>query len=95
MNKEPNSFDTYLKDLEKIVAELEKGDQPLENQLKSFERGVALSRECMKQLEEIEHRVEKLIQLPDGKLGTVPFNDAAQTPGVMTTAALNDGDGGV
>lgn len=75
---ETNSFETSLKDLEKIVAELEKGDLPLENQLKSFERGVALSRECLKRLEEIERRVETLVQLPDGKLGTTPFEAAAR-----------------
>ncbi len=60
-----------MKELEKIVAELERGDQPLESQLKSFERGVALSRECMKQLEEVEKRVEILMS-PE-KLATAPF----------------------
>jgi exodeoxyribonuclease VII small subunit len=68
------SFETSLKELEKIVAELEKGDFPLESQLKSFEKGVSLSRECMKRLEEIEHRVELLMQSQDGKLTTAPFD---------------------
>ncbi|MBI4402547.1 MAG: exodeoxyribonuclease VII small subunit [Deltaproteobacteria bacterium] len=67
------SFETSLKELEKIVAELEKGELALESQLKSFERGVALSRECLKKLEEIEKRVETLVQQPDGKLTPVPF----------------------
>ena len=67
------SFESSLKELEKIVAELEKGELPLENQLKSFEKGVALSRECMKRLEEIERRVEVLMRSPEGKLDTAPF----------------------
>jgi exodeoxyribonuclease VII small subunit len=69
----PQSFESSLKDLEKIVSELERGDLPLESQLKSFEKGVALSRECMKRLEEIERRVELLVQTPDGTLSTAPF----------------------
>lgn len=69
-------FETSLKELEKIVLELEKGEIPLETQLKSFEKGVALSRECMKRLEEVERRVEVLMQSPDGKLSTTPFEGA-------------------
>ncbi len=69
------SFETSLKDLEKIVADLEKGDLPLETQLKSFEKGVALSRDCMKRLEEVERRVEQLMQNPDGSLASAPFED--------------------
>lgn len=67
------SFETSLKELEKIVSELEKGDLALENQLKSFEKGVALSRECMKRLEEVERRVETLMTGPEGKMVTAPF----------------------
>jgi len=70
------SFETSLKELEKIVGELEKGELPLENQLKSFEKGVGLSRECMKRLEEIEKRVELLMQSSEGKLTTAPFETA-------------------
>lgn len=70
----PASFETSLKELEKITAELERGDTPLEVQLKSFERGVALSRECMKRLEDVERRVELLVQNGEGKLVTKPFD---------------------
>ena len=71
--KEQVSFEVSLKDLEKIVGELEKGELPLEDQLKSFEKGVALSRECLKRLEEIERRVEKLMQSADGKVAAQTF----------------------
>ena len=70
----PASFEISLKDLEKIVSELEKGDLPLEAQLKSFEKGVSLSRECMKRLEEVERRVELLVQNVDGKITAAEFD---------------------
>ena len=77
---ESQNFETSLKELEKIVAELEKGEQPLEDQLKSFEKGVSLSRECMKRLEEVEKRVELLIQSADGKISASPFDAANEAP---------------
>ena len=48
--------------MEKIVRELEAGDLPLERSLELFERGVGLSEQCRKQLEEAETRVESLIR---------------------------------
>lgn len=72
-SEKPASFETSLKELEKIVSELEKGELPLESQLKSFEKGVTLSRECMKRLEEVERRVETLMGNAEGKLSTAPF----------------------
>ena len=71
------SFEIALKDLEKTITELERGDLPLETQLKSFERGVALSRDCMKRLEEVEKRVELLMEKADGSLGTTAFDPEA------------------
>ncbi|MFM8269984.1 MAG: exodeoxyribonuclease VII small subunit [Pseudomonadota bacterium] len=73
-SKESHSFETSLKELEKIVGQLEGGDIPLEAQLKAFEKGVALSRECLKQLEEVERKVELLMQTPEGDFKTTPFD---------------------
>ena len=53
-------FEVSLEELEKIVRELEAGDLPLERSLELFERGVGLSEQCRKQLEEAETRVELL-----------------------------------
>jgi len=41
--------------------------------MKLFEEGVELSRECQKQLEEAEGKVEILLQKADGKLVAEPF----------------------
>lgn len=68
------SFESSLKDLEKTISELERGDLPLEGQLKAFEQGVALSRDCMKRLEEVEKRVELLMEKADGSLTTQAFD---------------------
>ena len=65
-------FEVSLEELEKIVKELEAGDLPLERSLELFERGVGLSEQCRKQLEEAETRVEMLVRR-GGKMTTEPF----------------------
>ncbi|MEW6733033.1 MAG: exodeoxyribonuclease VII small subunit [Acidobacteriota bacterium] len=67
-------FEASLAELEKIVAEMEAGDLPLQRMLELFERGVQLSRHCQQQLDEAERKVELLVKGPDGALATVPFN---------------------
>ena len=54
------SFEASLEELERVVKELERGDLPLEKSLELFERGMKLSADCKKQLEEAETRVELL-----------------------------------
>ncbi len=49
-----------LEDLEKIVIRLEKGDLPLAEAIKQFERGVALTRRCQTVLKEAEQKVQVL-----------------------------------
>jgi exodeoxyribonuclease VII small subunit len=68
----PETFESCLDQLEKVVKELETGDLQLERSLELFERGMALSETCRKQLEEAETRVELLIR-KDGKLQAEPF----------------------
>ena len=65
-------FEDAMKELEDIVKRLEDGDMPLEESLKIFEKGVALSRFCFKKLEEAEKRVSILIKDEDG-MKTEPF----------------------
>ncbi len=66
------NFESCLDELEKTVKQLESGDLPLEQSLQLFERGMALSENCRKQLEEAETRVEMLIR-KEGKLQPEPF----------------------
>jgi exodeoxyribonuclease VII small subunit len=66
------TFEASLDELEKVVKELEAGDLPLERSLELFEKGMALSEVCRKQLENAETRVEMLIR-KEGKLQPEPF----------------------
>jgi exodeoxyribonuclease VII small subunit len=66
------SFENSLGELEKIVAELEGGDLPLERSLELFERGITLSESCRKQLEQAETRIEVLTR-KEGKWQPEPF----------------------
>ena len=66
------TFEVSLDALEKVVKELEAGDLPLERSLELFEKGMALSEICRKQLENAETRVEMLIR-KEGKLQPEPF----------------------
>ena len=55
-------FEDAMKELEEIVKRLESGDLSLEESLKIFEEGIALSRYCFRKLEEAEKRVSILIK---------------------------------
>jgi exodeoxyribonuclease VII small subunit len=59
-------FEDAMKELEDIVKRLESGDLSLEESLKIFEEGIALSRYCFKKLEEAEKRVSILIKDEEG-----------------------------
>lgn len=55
------TVDAVLSGLERVVAELEGGDLPLEEALARFERGVALVRRGSAMLDTVEERVEVLL----------------------------------
>jgi exodeoxyribonuclease VII small subunit len=58
-------FEAALTELEKLTEKMESGEQSLEEALKSFQRGVELTRICQKGLQEAEQRVEKLVKEND------------------------------
>ena len=66
-------FEKSLTRLEEVVKRLESTDLSLDEAMKLFEEGVKLSRECQKQLEEAEGRVEILLKKADGKIAAEPF----------------------
>lgn len=70
-------FEESLQRLEKIVAELEKGEVPLEKSLNLFEEGMQISTQCRKQLEQAEGRVEVLLK-QNGKMQAVPFEPGSE-----------------
>ncbi len=56
------SFEAAMQELEEIVVEMEKGDIPLEDSLKKFERGIQLARQSQQQLKAAEQKVQILMQ---------------------------------
>lgn len=54
----PIPFETSIQSLEEIVSQLEKGELPLEDSLKQFEKGIALVRACQEKLSQAEQRIE-------------------------------------
>ncbi len=66
-------FEKALAELEALVEKMEQGDMSLEESLKSFERGIQLTRTCQQALEEAEQKVEQLLA-EDGE--PVPFGKA-------------------
>ncbi|TAM43975.1 MAG: exodeoxyribonuclease VII small subunit [Gammaproteobacteria bacterium] len=67
-------FEAALAELEKIVEKMESGEQSLEDALKSFQRGIELTRLCQQGLKDAEQKVEKLIQ-QNGEFRAVPLNE--------------------
>ncbi|MEJ2610843.1 MAG: exodeoxyribonuclease VII small subunit [Candidatus Thiodiazotropha sp.] len=59
MPKKPKTpaFEEALKELESLVETLEQGDLSLDESLKSFERGISLTRHCQEALKEAEQKV--------------------------------------
>jgi exodeoxyribonuclease VII small subunit len=68
-------FEQSLSELESLVAKLEQGDVPLEDALKTFERGVALTRQCQTALRSAQQKVEVLLAR-NGNEEIAPFADA-------------------
>ena len=63
----------FERSLEEVVRKLESPQLSLDDAMKLFEEGVGLSRECQKQLEEAEGRVEILLKKADGRMAAEPF----------------------
>lgn len=69
------SFEDALKQLEKIVDDLERGDVPLEESIRIYERGEALKKHCDTLLKSAEDKVEKIRLGRDGQpVGTEPLD---------------------
>ena len=69
------TFEQALAALERIVDDLERGDVPLDQSIRIYERGEALKAHCDKLLKSAEDKVEKIRLSRDGKpAGTEPLD---------------------
>ena len=68
------TFEQSMKQLERIVQELEGGDLPLETAIKKFEEGMKLTKSCSEKLDETEKKVSILMKSTEGRIEEKPFN---------------------
>ncbi|MEW6354655.1 MAG: exodeoxyribonuclease VII small subunit [Pseudomonadota bacterium] len=64
--------------MEALVERMEKGEVSLEDSLKDFERGIALTRACQQALQEAEQKVHILME-KDGQASIEPFSGEQDT----------------
>lgn len=60
------SFEDSLRRLEEIVSRLEQGEIPLDESIKMYEEGLALSKACIDRLTQAELKVKRLVKDMDG-----------------------------
>lgn len=61
------SFEEAMKELEAVVGKLERGDVPLEESIKLYERGALLKAHCDKRLKDAEEKVARITLGADGQ----------------------------
>jgi exodeoxyribonuclease VII small subunit len=60
------SFEQALAELERIVAQMERGDVALEDSIALYQRGAALKAHCEARLKDAQLKVEQIVLGPDG-----------------------------
>ena len=60
--KKTVNFEKTLAELEQLVQKMEQGDLSLEESLKYFERGIALTKTCQQALNDAEQKVKILLE---------------------------------
>ena len=61
-SKKPLNFEQSMTDLNELVEAMEHGEMPLEDSLKSFEKGIKLIRQCQTALTTAEQKVQILLK---------------------------------
>lgn len=68
------SFEDALRELERIVGQLETGDVPLDQAITLYEKGDLLRRQCQARLDAAQARIEQVRADAKGNVtGTTPF----------------------
>jgi exodeoxyribonuclease VII small subunit len=78
--QQPLSFEDAMERLETIVGKLESGDVPLETAIELFQEGMKLSQLCGAKLEQVERKIEMLIESENG-IQKKPFAPANEDRG--------------
>jgi exodeoxyribonuclease VII small subunit len=67
------SFEEALGELESLVRRLEEGKCPLDEAIKTFERGIGLKNHCDTKLKNARLKVEQILENSDGTVSRKPF----------------------
>ena len=67
------SFEEALGELESLVRRLEEGKCPLDEAVKTFERGIGLKNHCETKLKNARLKVEQILENADGTVSMKPF----------------------
>ena len=67
------TFEQSMKQLERIVQELEEGDLPLEKAIKKFEEGIKLTKLCSEKLDETEKKISVLLKKSEAQMAEKPL----------------------
>ncbi len=73
MSKAKPTFEENMQQLEGIISALEKGEAPLEECMALFEKGVALSNDCLKILSDAEQKIKLLTEQESGMVTEQDF----------------------
>ena len=71
MEKNTQSFEDALNELEELVGKMESGEMGLEEMVAAFEKGQKLVKSCTDRLNEVERRIEVIKRNADGSATTV------------------------
>lgn len=92
MNKQPKQkqespldFEKAMQRLDELVREMEGGEISLEKMMSHFEEGTRLLEFCTKKLNEIERKIEQLVQ-KNGKIELAPFPEEESSESVEPEA---------
>jgi exodeoxyribonuclease VII small subunit len=61
------SFEDAMRELEKVVSDLERGDVALEDSIKLYQRGAELKKHCEEKLKAAEEKVAQITLGEDGQ----------------------------
>ncbi len=67
------TFEDSLKELEEVAIKLETGNLGLDEAIEEFEKGMKLSKECTKKLDEAEKKINILVEDANGEIKEEEF----------------------
>lgn len=81
-DKEKKGFEDSLEELEDIVRQLERGELSLDESIEVFQKGIILSKDLSKLLDEMERKVTILIEDEKGVIKEENFIKTGENNGI-------------